>query len=121
MALHNEIGKIGEEIALKFIKKLGYEVLEQNWRFRKYEVDLIALDKETLVVIEVKTRKSDAFGSPDVFVDKKKQRLLIKAVNEYINQKQLENEIRFDIISVLYDNNQEKVEHIKEAFYPILS
>ena len=121
MALHNEIGKIGEEIALKFIKKQGYEVLEQNWRYKKFEIDLIAKDGETLVVIEVKTRKSDALGAPDVFVDKKKQRFLIKAINEYTHQKQLENEIRFDIISVLYDNNQEKVEHIKEAFYPIVS
>lgn len=121
MALHNEIGKIGEEIALKYIKNLGYEILEQNWRFKKFEVDLIAKDGEILVVIEVKTRKSDVFGAPDVFVDKKKQRFLIKAINEYIQQNQLENDIRFDIVSVIYDNNQEKVEHIKEAFYPIVS
>ncbi|MBK6834991.1 MAG: YraN family protein [Bacteroidetes bacterium] len=121
MALHNEIGKIGEEIALKFLKNLGYEVLELNWRFRKLEIDIIAKDGDTLVVIEVKTRKSDTFGAPDVFVDKKKQRFLIKAINEYVNQKNLENEIRFDIVSVLYDNNQEKIEHIKDAFYPIVS
>ncbi len=121
MALHNEIGKIGEEIALKFIKNQGYEVLELNWRFRKLEIDIIAKDGDVLVVIEVKTRKSDTFGSPDVFVDRKKQQFLIKAINEYVNQKQLENEIRFDICSVLYENNQEKVEHIKDAFYPIVS
>lgn len=121
MALHNEIGKIGEEIALKFLKNLGYEVLELNWRFKKLEIDIIAKDGDTLVVVEVKTRKSDAFGAPDVFVDRKKQRFLIKAINEYVNQKQFDNEIRFDIISILYDNNQEKVEHSKEAFYPIVS
>jgi putative endonuclease len=121
MALHNEIGKIGEEIALKFLKNQEYEVLELNWRFRKLEIDIIAKDGDTLVVIEVKTRKSDTFGAPDVFVDKKKQRFLIKAINEYVNQKNLENEIRFDIVSVLYDNNQEKIEHIKDAFYPIVS
>jgi len=121
MALHNEIGKIGEEIALKFLKKAEYEVLELNWRFRKLEIDIIAKDGNVLVVIEVKTRKSDVFGTPDVFVDRKKQRFLIKAINEYVNQKQLENEIRFDIVSILYDNNQEKVEHIKDAFYPLVS
>lgn len=121
MALHNEIGKIGEEIALKFLKNEGYEVLELNWRFRKLEVDIIAKEGDVLIVVEVKTRKSDEFGSPDVFVDRKKQRFLIKAVNEYVNQKQLENEIRFDIVSILYCNNQEKVEHIKDAFFPIVS
>lgn len=121
MALHNEIGKIGEEIALKFLKNLGYEVLELNWRFKKLEIDIIAKERDILVVVEVKTRKSEVFGTPDVFVDKKKQRFLIKAINEYINQKQLENEIRFDIISILYDSEQEKIEHIKDAFYPIVS
>lgn len=121
MALHNEIGKIGEEIALKFLKNLGYEVLELNWRFKKLEIDIIAKDGDTLVVVEVKTRKSDVFGTPDVFVDRKKQRFLIRAINEYVNQKQVDNEIRFDIISILYDNNQEIVEHSKEAFYPIVS
>lgn len=122
MALHNEIGKIGEEMALKFLKSLGYEVLELNWRYKKLEIDIIAKDGDVLVAVEVKTRKSDVFGAPDVFVDKKKQRFLIKAINEYVNQRQLENEIRFDIVSVLYNNNnQEKVEHSKEAFYPIVS
>jgi len=71
-------------------------------------------------VIEVKTRNSDAFGAPDVFVDRKKQRFLIKAINEYLNQKNLENEIRFDIVSVIYYNGVEKIEHIKDAFYPIV-
>jgi putative endonuclease len=67
MALHNEIGKIGEEIALKFLKNAGYEVLELNWRFRKLEIDIIAKEGDILIAVEVKTRKSDEFGSPDVF------------------------------------------------------
>lgn len=121
MALHNEIGKIGEEIAQKLIKSIGYEILETNWRFKKFEVDIIARDKNVIVVIEVKTRKTDVFGNPEIFVDRKKQRFLIKAINEYVNQRALENEIRFDVVSVLFNSNEEKVEHIKDAFYPIIS
>jgi len=121
MALHNEIGKIGEEIAQKTLKNIGYEILETNWRFKKYEIDIIALDGSVLVVIEVKTRNSDVFGTPDLFVDRKKQRFLIKAINEYVSTKNLENEIRFDVVSVIYNKEKEKVEHIKDAFYPIVS
>jgi len=119
MAKHNETGKLGEEIALKHLKKGGYLILEINWRFNKYEIDIIAKEGDTLVVVEVKTRKSEAFGAPEVFVDRRKQRFLIKAINEYIKQKNMNNEVRFDIVSVIYDNGLEKTEHIKDAFYPL--
>ncbi|MFN7014472.1 MAG: YraN family protein [Bacteroidia bacterium] len=120
MAEHNEIGKIGEDIALNYLKRLGYNILEQNWRYKQFELDLLALDGNTLVVVEVKTRKSDTFGTPEVFVDRKKQQFLIRAVNEYVISKSMEHEIRFDIISVIYGYGLQKVEHIKDAFYPVL-
>lgn len=120
MAQHNEIGKLGEEIASKSLKKAGFVILETNWRFKSLEIDIIAKDGDFIVVVEVKTRKSDVFGAPEVFVDRKKQRFLIKAINEYVTQRKLENEIRFDIVSVVYGNGQGTVEHIKDAFYPIV-
>lgn len=121
MAEHNDTGKFGEEQALAFLRKLKYKILECNWQFRKFEIDIIAMDGDMLVVAEVKTRGSDEHGAPETFVTKKKQRQLIKAINEYVSQKELDNEIRFDIISVLTDGKKVVIEHIPDAFYAIVS
>ena len=121
MAEHNDQGKFGEEQALLYLRKLGYNILECNWQFRKFEIDIIALDKEILVAVEVKTRKNNAFGAPEVFVTRKKQSQLIKGINHYVERKELANEIRFDIVSVLHDGNTVVIEHIPDAFYPIVN
>ena len=70
MARHNEIGKAGEQIAKNYLTERGYRILEENWRYRRAEVDLIAMDKDTLVIVEVKTRNSTAFGEIEDFVNK---------------------------------------------------
>ena len=118
MAEHNDQGKFGEEQALLFLKKLGYTILECNWQFKKFEIDILALDAEVLVVVEVKTRKNADFGAPETFVTKTKQAQLIQAVNHYVERKDMANEIRFDVISVLSDGKNVIVEHIPDAFYP---
>ncbi|MCD6066063.1 MAG: hypothetical protein K0S33_889 [Bacteroidetes bacterium] len=120
MAEHNEKGKFGEEQAIAFLKKLGYVILDCNWQYKKFEIDIVARDGEMLVVVEVKTRRNDEYGAPEMFVTKKKQRQLIKAINEYVVQKKLENEIRFDIVSVLAEGQLVVVEHIPDAFYAIV-
>jgi putative endonuclease len=120
MAEHNEQGKFGEEQARAYLKKLGYEILDCNWQFKKFEIDIVAKDLEKIVVVEVKTRKNAEYGSPESFVTRKKQSQLIQAVNHYVNKKQLNNEIRFDIISVLFDGSNLVVEHIPDAFYPVV-
>ena len=120
MAEHNDQGKFGEEQAVIFLKKLGYNIVECNWQFKKFEIDILAFDGETLVVVEVKTRKNADFGAPETFVSKKKQSQLIKAVNLYVDRKGLENESRFDVVSVLSNGHQVTVEHIPDAFYPLL-
>jgi putative endonuclease len=111
-------GKNGEEEAVKFLKNLGYTIVETNWRARKLEIDIIAKDVETLVVVEVKTRATDAFGDPQTFVSKQKQNNLVKAANEYIMQTDFNGETRFDIVSVLQINNNFVVKHIQNAFQP---
>jgi putative endonuclease len=120
MATHNDTGKFGEEQALAFLRKLGYVILESNWQYKKFEIDILAKDGNTLVVVEVKTRKNDEYGAPETFVTKAKQRQLIKAINEYVIQKDLDNEIRFDIVAVLTENGMVVVEHIPDAFYAIV-
>ena len=115
------LGKEGEKEAVNFLEKQGYLILETNWRYRKLEVDIIAKKQEELVIIEVKTRSTDEFGEPEVFVSKKKQKNLIKAANEYINHIDFHGETRFDIISIVQNNENLVVKHIESAFYPTLN
>jgi len=120
MAIHNELGKKGEEIALKFLLKKKYLIKEQNWRYKKKEIDIIAIKNNILTVIEVKTRSSDEFEKPQDAVTKKKQRFIIEATNAYIEKYDLYNEVRFDIISIIIRGNNNKIEHIEDAFYPLV-
>jgi putative endonuclease len=117
MAEHNDLGKLGEELAVDFLQKHDYEILETNWTFQKAEVDIIALKGEVLAVVEVKTRSSIDFGLPQEFVKPKKIQLLVKAINEYITQNEIDVEVRFDIIAIHKENNDFTLEHIQDAFH----
>lgn len=117
MADHNDLGKLGEELAVEFLQKEGYEILETNWTFQKAEIDIIAKKENTLAIIEVKTRSSLDFGLPQDFVKPKKIQLLVKAVNEYVISNDLDIEVRFDIIAVHKEGKTYAIEHIMDAFY----
>lgn len=118
MAYHNELGKLGEQIAAEFLVRKGYVILERNFVYQKAEIDIIAQkEKGILVVVEVKTRNSSAFGNPQEFVSKGKVKLLVKAANEFVIQNKLQVEVQFDIISVLKNKYIEKIEHFQNAFY----
>ena len=84
MAKHLDTGKKGEQLAVNYLTKQGFNVLETNWRYKKLEVDIIAKDGEILVFVEVKTRSTDFFGKPEEFVDKQKEKHLAKAGAAYI-------------------------------------
>jgi len=118
MAEHNDTGTKGEELAAIYLKKKGYTILETNWRHRNMEADIIAINSGVMILVEVKTRTSNFFGEPETFVTKQKQGNLRKAANGYIQQKQLDLEVRFDIVSVLLDktSDQPKINHIEDAF-----
>lgn len=120
MAEHNELGEAGEKVALDFLKKKGYKILETNWRFGKDEIDIIVTDKEYLVIVEVKTRTTNYFGEPESFVNKAKQRFLIRAAQAYIIRHDIDLETRFDIISIIISMNQHEIKHLEDAFYPTL-
>jgi putative endonuclease len=117
MAEHNDLGKLGEELAVEFLRKNGYEILETNWTFQKAEVDIIAKKENILAIIEVKTRSSLDFGLPQDFVKTKKIQLLVKAVNEYVISNDLDVEVRFDIIAVHKEGKSFAIEHLIDAFY----
>ena len=117
MAEHNELGKLGEEMAVEFLQKDGYAILETNWTFQKAEIDIIAQKGSTLAIIEVKTRSSLEFGLPQDFVKPKKIQLLTKAVDAYVNERDLDVEVRFDIIAIHKEGKSFVIEHLIDAFY----
>lgn len=117
MAQHNELGKKGEQLAVDFLLKNGYEIIERNYRFDKAEVDIIAKKDNFLAIIEVKTRSSTDFGNPQDFVKPKQMQRLVKAVDEYITESDLDVEVRFDIIAIVNEGKQFKIEHLENAFF----
>ena len=117
MADHNDLGKLGEKLAVDFLQQNGYEILETNWVFQKAEIDIIAQKENVLTIVEVKTRSSIEFGLPQDFVKPKKIQLLVKAVNEYVISNDLDVEIRFDIIAISKEGKEYVIEHIVDAFY----
>jgi len=120
MADHNELGKKGEEVAVRYLKLNHYDIKEKNWRFRKNEIDIIAQKDNVIVVVEVKTRTSEYFENPKEAVTRKKQKFIIQAADAYIQEKEIDLETRFDIVAVTIINGQTKIEHIQDAFQPSL-
>ncbi len=117
MADHNDLGNVGEDEAVAFLVKQGFEIRTRNFRFAKAEIDIVAETDDWLVMVEVKARTNDAYGRPEEFVTRGKQRHLIRAANRYIELHPTEKDIRFDIISILLEPVFE-LTHIPEAFYP---
>ena len=115
-----EIGKNSEDLAVTYLENKGYQILERNWRSGHKEIDIIALDGDILVIVEVKSRKSLDFGDPDIAVGVMKQRMLIYAAEAYINYHNLDLEVRFDIISMIITPRGEQIEHIEDAFCPVV-
>lgn len=117
MAEHNDLGKLGEQLAADFLIENQYEILERNWVFDKAEIDIIAKKDNLLIVVEVKTRSSLEYGLPQDFVKPKKVQLLVKAINQYVETIDFDPEIRFDIIAITKVKSNYNIEHIEEAFY----
>jgi putative endonuclease len=112
-----ELGKKGEEVAFRFLKKRGYRIVEKNYVCRMGEMDIIAKEKDTLVFIEVKTRTSTHFGPPQLAVTFSKQRQLSKVALNYLKEKHLEEaKSRFDVVAILIGQKGEEIELIRDAF-----
>ena len=113
-------GEWGEKIALEYLAKKGYTIVAKNWHNGHEEIDIIAKDGEMLVIVEVKTRESNAFGHPENFLSKGQQKRLINAADAYIVQHDLDVEVRFDVIGITVDTHPPHIIHIDDAFYPTL-
>lgn len=115
MAEHNELGVKGEKIAQAYLKKEGYTVLAVNWRAHKFEIDIIAQRAKQIVFVEVKTRSTNQFGKPEESVDTYKERHLLNGAEYYLNKHDIDLEARFDIISIVMDNESHQLKHIESA------
>lgn len=116
MYKRHEIGKLGEDLACKYLQDKGYKILERNFEARQGEIDIIAKDKEELVFIEVKTRSNISYGKPAEAVNEIKQNHLIKTIEYYVYSRHLEDEfIRIDIIEIYLLKNKYRVNHIKQV------
>lgn len=114
--LKKMLGTEGEDRAAKYLSRQGYRILERNYRTQSGEIDLIALDKDTLVFVEVKTRTSQAFGAPELAVNPRKQRRMVKAALGYLKYKKLHQmPCRFDVVAISKDRDHE-LELIRNAF-----
>ena len=112
------LGAQGEELAAGFLTKKRYDILERNFRCKGGEVDIVARDGKTLVFVEVKTRRSDTYGVPQLAVTPFKQRQISKAALTWLAKHRLmDNAARFDVIAiVLRDPAVPEIEHIRNAF-----
>lgn len=110
-------GDKGEEAAARFLRERGFTVLERNWRFRQWELDIVCRDGDTLVFVEVKTRKIGGMGIPADALDHGKRTRLVKAASHYLSRNDAWDEpCRFDFVAVVDCGTTMNVEHVENAF-----
>ena len=110
------LGRAGEDRAAQFLAAQGFKILVRNYSTRSGEIDLIALDRDTVVFVEVKTRKSEAFGAPELAVDPRKQKRMVKAALAYMSCNRLHQvPCRFDVVAIS-STREQKIELIQNAF-----
>ena len=111
------LGREGEQIAERYLKKKGYKLVERNYRCLGGELDLIVLDRQVIVFVEVKTRIDDRFGGPLESVHRHKQQRMIRAAQFFLSQQRLHHrEARFDVVGVSFIGREPAIEHIQNAF-----
>ncbi len=118
MASHNELGRLGEEKAREFLLKKKYKIVASNWRFRQKEIDMIALKDGFLVIVEVRTRTSSKWEHPRESITPAKIRFLVLAADAYIKQCEIDDPVRFDVVTCMpiKDSDKWEIELIEDAF-----
>ena len=114
-----DLGKKGEAIALAYLRKEGYKILECNWHYGHKEVDIIARQGDEIVIVEVKTREGAYFEEPWEAVSTQKIRNIVEVADAWLIQKEIDQETRFDIISIIFsDDTNYELKHFPGAFIP---
>lgn len=120
MVSTRELGEIAERLAEQHLEKLGYQILERNWYYGHLELDIVARDKDELVIVEVKARSGLRYEHPSEAVTNTKIKRIIEAADAYIIEKNIKSDTRFDVITVIFVNQKFELEHFKDAFYPTM-
>ncbi len=118
MAKHNILGKNGEEQAVSYLTEQGYTIRHRNWRSGKKELDIVAEIAGELIVVEVKTRTTTDYGNPEAAVTDRKIRNIVASTDAYLRQFRIDLPVRFDIITIVGNEESFAIEHIQEAFFP---
>jgi putative endonuclease len=114
---HVELGRRGEAMAASYLGRLGYKILQRNVQTRFGEIDLICLDGDRVVFVEVKSRKSQAFGAPELAVGFEKQQKLSRAASVVLMERHWEDRrARFDVLAITWEGQTTRIDHIKDAF-----
>ena len=119
MALHNDLGKLGELVAARHLIMQGYSILDRDYRVGHRDIDIVASKDGTVVFVEVKTRRSDSFGEPEESVTDEKIRNIISAANAYVQRSDVRGLVRFDVISVVGTEEPFRIKHFEGAFNPL--
>ncbi len=119
MAEHNELGTWGEGLAVDFLERKGYTIIERDWHSGHRDIDIIALYEGVVVFVEVKTRRNRMFGEPEEAIDYRKLKNLRAAINHYVKFKGIRQTIRLDAITVVGtpDDGAPEITHIED--FPI--
>jgi putative endonuclease len=120
MAESHNLGQKGEDLAADHLKKAGFKIVFQNWKWGKHEIDIIAENNNQVVFVEVKTRSDDFQMHPVTAITREKQRSIIFAADGYLQKFKINKESRFDIIFIIKKTDSYQIDHIEDAFYPTL-
>lgn len=116
MTLSKKRGENGEELAVDFLIKHDYRILERNYRHKRAEIDIIAYKDKILCFIEVKYRSGSEFGNPEDFVSEKQKERIREGAEEYMMEALEHDDIRFDLIAISSKSEKIEIEHFKDAF-----
>ena len=120
MALHNELGRWGEDLAVRMLEAKGYRIVERDWKDCHRDIDIIAIDNGCLVFVEVKTRRSGTLLTPEQAVDRRKIKNITIAANRYVKSQIIDLPLRFDIVAITgTDESTCKIEY-RGCFYALL-
>tara|TARA_B100001093_G_scaffold436345_1_gene434708 strand:+ start:66 stop:434 length:369 start_codon:yes stop_codon:yes gene_type:complete len=111
------LGKQGEEQAVNYLQKNGYVILDKRWKHKRFEIDIIAKNHNTLIFLEVKTRRNPIISINDIVSNAQKDRI-INAAHYYILSNEIDLNIRFDLIYIDYTQKKFNLKHFKEFFTP---
>lgn len=119
MAAHNELGRWGEDLAAVFLREQGMVVIDRDWHSGHRDIDIVAIERDTVVFVEVKTRRNSVFGDPVEAIDNAKLRNLRIAIDHYVKSKRINQAFRLDVITIVGspDCGEPTITHLRDVLF----